>query len=65
MLVTTSYGGHVSSLDCDILFDLLDESGQGQLAFLDVLAAITDPRTVDVRELTEVCDVIVVELRSN
>jgi hypothetical protein len=45
----------LSVKDIDLLFDSIDQNGDGSISFLEFTAAMIDPRQVDIREMNQVC----------
>jgi hypothetical protein len=39
--------------DIEILFDIMDQDGNGSISFLEFTAATIDPREVDIREMNQ------------
>lgn len=44
----------LSSKDVDILFQTMDQDGNGSISFLEFIAATIDPRDIDIREMNQV-----------
>lgn len=43
--------------DIDHLFEAIDQDGNQQISFLEFVAAMVDPREVDIGEINQVCDI--------
>ncbi len=43
-----------SGKDIELLFDSIDENGDGNISFLEFVAAMIDPREVDIKQMNQV-----------
>lgn len=44
----------LSGKDIELLFDSIDQNGDGSISFLEFVAAMIDPREVDIQHMQEV-----------
>ena len=44
----------LSGKDIELLFDSIDQNGDGSISFLEFVAAMIDPREVDIKQMNQV-----------